>query len=288
MKKRIRNSLALVLTSLSIVFIVTSVRKASRKFPPAEPVQMNTSEMVFYGQVQPAGKAIRMGPKVSGTVQEVLVREGEFVRKGQTLCILDDAVEKKALEGALARVAFSRKAAEMSAEKWTRGEALYRGKSITDLEYIQSKLKKELDEADVAVGMREAELAEVKRNERRVVAPSNGMVYKLDLRPGEAFQVTDSDRILFGSPLLELRCDLEAYWIDRLDTMNVYRVFHAETGEPLGKATYVSASRYLRPKQVQTENPQERMSAVYQEIILRFIPDKRRPPIGLPVMVKMD
>ncbi|HLP48563.1 MAG TPA: hypothetical protein VK469_21665, partial [Candidatus Kapabacteria bacterium] len=67
-----------------------------------------------------------------------------------------------------------------------------------------------------------------------------------------------------------------------------YLVFHAETGERLGKGYFISASRYLRPKMVETEDAKERLSALYQEIILRFAPDRPGLPIGLPVMVKIE
>lgn len=288
MKKPIRTIAWSLLVLLLLIFIVTTIRRASGKYPPVEPAILNTSPLVFYGQTQPQGREIRVSPKLAGIVRTVPVREGEFVRKEQILCKLDDTMEKKELDAALSRVASARKAAEMSSEKWGRSEALYRGKGITESEYVQTRLQKELAEAEIVVRQREAELAEVLIEERRILSPIEGIVYKCDLRPGETFQPGDRNRILLGSPVLELRCDLETFWIGRLDMKTAYSVFHAETGEPLGKAAWVSASRYLRPKDVLTEDPQDRKSAVYQEIVMRFLPDRPGLPIGLPVMVRVE
>jgi hypothetical protein len=188
----------------------------------------------------------------------------------------------------LSRVESSRKEAAISSEKITRAKPLTLGNSITESEYLQLKLKNELDKAIIGVRLKEAELAGVRLNQRRIEAPVDGMVYKCDIHVGEMFQPGDENQIIIGSTGLELRCDLEALWIGRLDTNKPYRVFHAETGEYLGQGFFLSASRYLRPKIVETEEVKERLSALYQEIILRFVPDRLGLPIGLPVMVQLE
>lgn len=286
MKKKITYGILIVIIALIIVFNVTSIRKASGQYPPAAAPGLDTSALVFYGRIQPAGKEIDVGPRTAGIVRAVLIREGEPVREGQVLCMFDDAVEKADYAVALSRVETSRKAAAISAEKLVRSEPLTRSRSITESEYLQLKLKKELDEAAIAVRVKEAELAEAKLKRRRVEAPVDGIVYKYDIRVGEMFQPGDRNRIIIGPPGLELCCDLEALWSGRFDRDKTYLVFHAETGELLGKGYFVSASRYLRPKTVATEDAKERLSALYQEIILRFAPDRPGLPIGLPVMVK--
>lgn len=288
MNKSIRNGAAAVAVILLVAFIVTSVKNTSKRMPPAPPAELNASSKAFYGQVVPEGKAVRISPAVSGTVRSIRVREGERVRAGQPLCVLDDAVQKAEWSAALARAGAGRKAAELSLDQWSRAEALYRGGGITESEYVRLRLKKELDEEQVRVAASEAELARAKLEERTVRAPSAGIVYKMDLRPGEAFQSGDAGRILLGSARLELRCDVEALWIGRIDSSKAYRVFNAETGEPLGKAFFSSASPTLRPKEVRTEDPQERLSANYQEAVLRFEPDRRDLPIGLPVLVRSE
>jgi multidrug efflux pump subunit AcrA (membrane-fusion protein) len=288
MNRSIRNGAAAVAVILLLLFIATNLKRASKRTPPAPAAELNASSEAFYGQVVPEGKAVRVSPAVSGTVRSVPVREGEHVSAGQPLCMLDDAVQKAEWIAALARASAARKAAELSIDQWNRAEGLFRGGGINESEHVRLRLKKELDAEEAAAADREADLAQARLKERTVRAPSAGIIYKVDLRPGEAFLTGDADRILLGSAKLELRCDVEALWIGRVDSSRTYRVFNAETGEALGKAFFSSASRYLRPKEVRTEDPQERLSANYQEAVLHFEPDRPGLPIGLPVLVRPE
>ena len=120
-----------------------------------------------------------------------------------------------------------------------------------------------------------------------VTSPRSGMVYKCDIRIGEAFGIGDRTRLVLGSPDLQLCCDVEILWIGRIETQKTYDVFNAENEELAGAATFRSASRYLRPKSVQTEEPGEKLSTQYQEVIMGFKPSKPDLPIGLPVMLRL-
>jgi multidrug efflux pump subunit AcrA (membrane-fusion protein) len=201
---------------------------------------------------------------------------------------LDDAVERAQHDVADAQIEYSRRAAAISAENLRRNEALQASGSITDAEYTQLKLKQRLDDADITVRSRQAALADAQLRQKAVRSPVAGIVYKLDLRPGEPFSPADIDRIKVGSPELELVCDLETMWIGRLDTLRSYRVFNAETDDAIGTARFRSQARYLRTQKLQTEDPKQRLSATYQEVIMRFQPDQPGLPIGLAVMVRPD
>jgi|WetSurMetagenome_2_1015567.scaffolds.fasta_scaffold117041_2 hypothetical protein len=121
-----------------------------------------------------------------------------------------------------------------------------------------------------------------------LTSPINGIVYKCDLHIGEAFKNGDNDRLILGSRDLQIRCDVEALWIGKIGRQKIYVAYNAETDEPIGKATFISASRYLRPKSFLTEVPGEKLANQYQEIIMDFKPTQIEPlPIGLPVIVKI-
>ena len=120
-----------------------------------------------------------------------------------------------------------------------------------------------------------------------VTAPREGLVYKFDIRVGESFGIGDVDKIIVGSSELQIACDVEALWIGKMRTTGTYDVFSAETGEGIGTATFRSASRYLRPKTIRTEQPGESFSTDYQEVIMDFQPSISDIPINLPVMLKV-
>jgi hypothetical protein len=120
-----------------------------------------------------------------------------------------------------------------------------------------------------------------------VTAPRDGLIYKCDLRIGEAFTVGDIDPLVLGSADLQICCDVEILWIGRIDRHSIYDVFNTENEDLIGTATFRSASRYLRPKSIRTEEPGEKASTQYQEVIMSFEPTKPDLPIGLPVMLRL-
>ena len=119
-----------------------------------------------------------------------------------------------------------------------------------------------------------------------LTAPQNGLVYKCNLRIGEAFMIGDHDRLILGSPNLQICCDVEILWIGKIEKQKSYEVFNAETGELIGTANFHFASRYLRPKSLRTEDPKEKFSTPYQEVIMDFTPATTELPIGLSVMLR--
>jgi multidrug efflux pump subunit AcrA (membrane-fusion protein) len=286
MPKKLFPVAAAIVVVLLVLFIVSAIGRAGKQYPAAAAPDLNRAPLVMYGLVQPAGKPIAVAPAVAGIVKRIMVAEGQSVRAGQQLCLLDDAVERAQHDVADAQIEYSRRAAAISAENLRRNEALLPSGGITDAEYTQLKLKQRLDDADVVVRSRQAALADAQLGQKVVASPVAGVIYKLDLRAGESFSPADIDRIIIGSPELELVCDLETLWIGRLDTLQSYQVFNAETGDPIGTAHYRSVAHYLRPRLMQTEDPKEKLSATYQEVIMRFQPNRPGLPIGLSVMVK--
>ena len=47
---------------------------------------------------QPSGENINIYPEVSGTVKQILVAEGQVVKKGQVLLVIDDSIERATVE----------------------------------------------------------------------------------------------------------------------------------------------------------------------------------------------
>jgi multidrug efflux pump subunit AcrA (membrane-fusion protein) len=287
MKKRLIPVLIAFAGCALVAYNVSAVRKASKRYPPARPAVLSSRAMVLYGKIQPEGKMVRLAVSQQGLVKALFTREGDRVWRGQKILELDDSVERTEWEVAAARLDLSVKTAENSRDQLKRGEALFRGGTLNESEYVRLKWKVEVDNAEIRLRSREADLAAVRLRERLLVAPSDGVVYKLDVRPGEALLPGEGDHIVIGSPRLELRCDAEALWINRIDSSKTCDVLNAETGDSLGAAFFKSSSAYLRPRQADTEDPQQKQSSEYQEVIFSFKPSMRNLPLGLPVMVRV-
>jgi multidrug efflux pump subunit AcrA (membrane-fusion protein) len=288
MRRRPTAAAAAVLTVLLLLFILQSVRKASRRHPPAEAIPLEPAPSLLYGTIEPQGKAARVVPRSTGVIRDILVAEGGRVRRGEAVLVLEDGLERASLAAARAREESAAAAAALARDQWERGEALFRGGGIPESERTRLRFGRDLSEAELASRRCDAELAAERLEERVLRSPADGIVYRLDLRRGEGFGPSDAGKVVIGSPALDCVCDAEALWIGRVDTTARYRVVSAETGEALGTARYVSASRTLRPRSARTEDPALRSSADYQEVVFRFTPDRPNLPIGLSVMVLKD
>ncbi len=288
MKKYIIIALILIVVAAMSYFIFNSLKKVSHTYPPAKAPVLNATPIEFYGQVQPEGKIITLSPKTAGIIKQLNFIEGSHIVKGQLLIAFDDITEKKAYESSLSQVDYAKKVAEASNDSYSRSAILFKEEVQPQADYLQIKIKKEIDEEQVKVNQKNAETNFAKLQDRYLYAPQDGIIYKSDLHVGEAFSPTDIDRLQMGSSKLEIVGDLETYWIGKLNQDKAFQVFNAETDVLLGTATFKSASRFLRPKTTQTENTKEKTSAKYQEIILSFQPNVANMPIGLPVKVKAE
>jgi len=140
-----------------------------------------------------------VGAKVSGRVQRILVEEGQRVKDGDVLAILDHDDLEAAL--AVARAAVSRSRAEVKAGEATfaeedrdlvRKRALYRSgvASRTDFETADaqrdaSAARLEALRQAVAVAEAEVQVAEARRQNMIVRAPFAGTVISKDAQVGE-------------------------------------------------------------------------------------------------------
>ena len=123
-------------------------------------------------------------PQVAGTIQELCVSEGEKVRKGQTLFIIDQVPYKAALNTAVANVKSARAALATAELTYESNQELFREKVVSDYTLRTSENNYLTAQATLA----QAEAAEVNaRNNLSytvVKSPSDGVVGTLPYRVG--------------------------------------------------------------------------------------------------------
>src|SRR5271166_3560280 len=66
--------------------------------PPANPYALGIYSEGIVESVQASGENINVYPEVPGTVKEILVREGQDVRKGTPLLLIDPSVQQATAE----------------------------------------------------------------------------------------------------------------------------------------------------------------------------------------------
>ncbi len=88
------------LAGLAVAYI-SSLTKPP--LPPAYPPPTNPYPNGIYAQGilesdQPSGEDINIYPEVSGTIKQILVKEGQEVKKGELLIQVDDSIERATVE----------------------------------------------------------------------------------------------------------------------------------------------------------------------------------------------
>lgn len=172
------NRLALV-SVLSLIAAACTRSNAESRGSATPPVAVRVAPVVVEAVARPVIATGTLGPKeevtlsfkVAGVVGRVLVDEGQAVRAGDTLALLD-------LGEIDAAVTRARSAAEKAERDLERAKRLY-ADSVATLEQTQ--------DAQTGRDVGEAELATALFNRRFavIVAPSAGVILRRNVEPGE-------------------------------------------------------------------------------------------------------
>ena len=127
---------------------------------------------------------IAIYPQVSGTISEVCIKEGERVRKGQTLFVIDQVPYKAALKVAEANVEAARAGVATAQLVFDSKKALYDEEVVSEFDLRTAE--NQLLTAKAQLSQAEAQEVTARNNlsYTTVQSPSNGVVGTLPYRAG--------------------------------------------------------------------------------------------------------
>jgi len=270
MARRLRSSLIWLVAVVVLFLVVFAVlRSAPRKSAPVPP-KLADAPARIYGTVEPLGGPVYVAAQVPRSIARIVAREGDEVKAGATLIVLESAVEVARLSAALARAEAARQAAAISREAFERASGLYATKGISEQDFRQALLKAGLDSANTAAAEADAALARAQLEQLTLKSPVDGLVYKLDVQLGQTLAAGDDSKIIVGASRQQARMFVESFWLDRLRVGDEYRVREAETGRELGTGRVISLSPYVGGRTVRTEDTRERFDAEYQIAVMEL------------------
>lgn len=148
---------------------------------------------------------VEIRPQVSGLITDIRINEGDAVKKGQVLFIIDQVPYKAALETAIANVRSAE--AQLATAKLTAQskETLYKEKIISDFELQTAR--NTLAEAEAVLAQAKAQELNARNNfsYTEVKSPVNGMASMIPYRIGA---LVDSN---IEEPLVTVSDDSEIY-----------------------------------------------------------------------------
>lgn len=160
---------------------------------------------VSYSAVIEGKQDVEIRPQVSGTITQVLVKEGAHVRKGQVLFVIDQVPYKVALQKAKAAVATA-EASEATAKQTLEGkQSLFADKVISDFELRTAQ--NDYQSAKAVLEQAKAELTDAANNlsYTEVKSPVDGYAGMTSYRIGALVSASMSD------PLINVSDNSEMY-----------------------------------------------------------------------------
>jgi len=139
---------------------------------------------------------VTISPKKSGIINQILVKEGDRVKKGQILVQLDDVDARLQVERAEAGVKQAAATVETYRNIVPRYQKLYESQVIPQQTLDELIMKVKVDEARLDLAKAELNLARQNLLDHRIVSPIEGVVNLKIASLGEHVNVAPKDEIL--------------------------------------------------------------------------------------------
>jgi membrane fusion protein (multidrug efflux system) len=161
---------------------------------------------------------VTISPKKAGIIEDILVKEGDRVKKGQVVVQLNDVDAKLQLERAEAKVQEAEASVENNRNTIGRYQKLYETKVIPQQTFDDLVLKLKVDDARLASARAELNLARQNLLDHRIVSPIDGIVNLKIASLGEHVNVAPKDEILTIVQMdpLELEFYVPETWIGKI------------------------------------------------------------------------
>lgn len=184
-------TVATILTGIISFYFTTNVDAASPgAIPPAPSVDLLVVEpesirswSQFSGRLSPVESAA-IKPLVSGTIQQVLFTEGQQVKKGQPLFVIDPRPHQASVQRAQAQLATAQSRAKLAQDELARAEQLIGAKLVSQSVYDSALSANQVAQADVKQAEAALSQAKLDLEYAHISAPISGRVGRAELTTG--------------------------------------------------------------------------------------------------------
>jgi multidrug efflux pump subunit AcrA (membrane-fusion protein) len=286
MARFLRRAIIPAVVVVVLFFVVFAiVRSAPEKSAPVAP-DVGKAPVRVYGTIEPLGGPVFVGAQAARAVARIAAAEGDTVAAGQALVVCENSVEVAQVAAAEGRLGAARRAWAISRDSYQRAAGLYSAKGVSEQDFVQVRLKAELDSATMTAAAADLELARAQLDRLTLRAPVPGVVYKLDVRLGSTLAAGDDSKITLGAPQMQARLFVESFWLGRVKVGDRYRLRDSETGQEVGAARVVSVSPYVGGRTVRSEDTGERFDAEYG-VVIAELEGATALPLGLNVVAEV-
>ncbi|GGF16463.1 RND transporter [Flavobacterium limi] len=200
-----------IITSFILALVLSSCADKSQAPappPPVLPVAAITSENTTTDNEYPASIQgtvdVEIRPQVSGNLDRVLVDEGAYVSKGQTLFKINERPFREQLNNALASLHAAEAAlinAQLEVDKLT---PLVQNKVVSDYQLKTAKASQKIAAANIEQAKAMVASAKINLGYTNVTAPVSGYIGRLPKKQGSLVSATDIEPLTTLSDVHEV------------------------------------------------------------------------------------
>ncbi len=291
-EKHVRNKLLFVIASIGLLGgLVSAYIYGTQKNPPpplftpaSNPYTNGIYAEGIIESYQKNGENINIYPEVPGPVTKILVSEGQAVKKGTPLILIDDAIQRATVAQQKAQIDLANanlKSAQDQLEKLRKSFELDpRSVSKNDLDNGENAVK--VAAASIEVAQKQYELAQTLLYKYAVRAPADGVMLSINIAEGSYVSTQGTydtytqafDPILVvgnSPPYIGVRCYIDEILISRLPRPTQMQAKMLIRGTNISvPLEYVRVQPYVSPKIELSNQRTERVDVRVLPVIFRF------------------
>ncbi len=185
-----------------------------------------------------------------GIVRAIYVKQGDRVRRGQTLLKLDDALLRQQVTGVEQQVATVKAQLELAKTSYQRQKNLWDNNIGAEMQVIQAKATVEQLTAQLRAAEAQAGAAREQLSFSNVTADIDGTIDQLNVRVGELFTgmgVSGPQISIVNTSSLKLLVNVPENYIERVNVGTPVVVTLPEAGDKQIKTTVSVVSKLIDP-----------------------------------------
>lgn len=183
-----------ILIGMALLYVGHGADAAPAATPPAPAVDVVVVEPQeirtwagFSGRLAPVETAA-IKPLVSGTIQQVLFSDGQQVKKGQALFVIDPRQHQASVKRAQAQLATAQSHEHLSRDELKRAEQLLASKLVSQSVYDSSLSAYQVAQAEVKQAEAALSQAQLDLEYAHIIAPIAGRVGRAELTVGNVVE----------------------------------------------------------------------------------------------------
>ncbi len=232
---------------------------------------------------QASGENINIYPEVPGTVRHIRVSEGETVKKGAPLVLIDDAVQRATVEQQKAQMELAAAGLKNAQDQFDKLKKSYEMEPLSvsknDLDNAENAAN--VASANAHVALKQYELARTLLSKYAIKAPEDGVVLSINTSVGsyisaqgsyDTYSQAFTPILVMGSahPYIGVRCYIDEILVHRLPQASLIRATMSIPGTDLKiPLEYVRTQPYVSPKIELSNQRAERVDVRVLPVIFR-------------------